>query len=161
MANDTELLSLNSELRLVDVRLSELTNRVDTGESGELWTSMKLTYAKLVAAFREKDADAISNNLRELNTLINHGEGDYKAWEQIADLVEQRRKLTESEQKRIISAGHMLRMDEAQRLMGALTASVRKHVNDTATLERINAEFIRLSERSDKSGTLAGQDDSE
>jgi hypothetical protein len=39
-AKDPELLSLRRELALVDARLDDLLQRVDTGESGALWAPL-------------------------------------------------------------------------------------------------------------------------
>jgi len=149
---DPELLVLRDELSLTDARIEDLILRVDTGEAGRLWRELKETYSKLTTSMRKQNADDTADALRELGIIINKGLADYAAWGDVFQLVEQRRKLVESEQRRVVAAKYILRMDEAMLLMGALAASVRKYVSDTTVLAKINQEFIRLSERTGESG---------
>jgi hypothetical protein len=44
-AKDPELLSLHSEIALLDARMAELLGRVDTGESGALWGTLQKEWA--------------------------------------------------------------------------------------------------------------------
>jgi len=59
-------------------------------------------------------------------------------------LIEQRRRLVESENKHQVLAGRMLAIDQALALAGALAATVRKHVQDPKTLESIQRDLERL-----------------
>lgn len=151
MTRDAELLAMRDDIALVDARIADLMARVDTGEAGKWWSEMRASYGALSDALRRKDNESIAIALRDLNVTINKGNSDYASWNEITGLLEQRRKLVESEQKRVLAAQHTLRLDEAARLMAALTSAVREHVTDPVTLGRIEQEFIRLSTLPDNS----------
>lgn len=146
--NDPELLSMRSELHLIDTRIAEILNRVDTGEAGKYWAKIKESYQDLSDALYRKDSEGVNINLRSMGMIISKGTADYAVWNEITELVEQRRKLVESEQRRVEKARLILRVDEAAKLMGALTSAVRKHVTDDRVLIAIQQEFVRLSSTS-------------
>jgi len=63
---------------------------------------------------------------------------------ELARLVEQRRRLIESEVKHQELAGQMLAIDQALALAGALASTVREHVQDPVALEAIQRDLERL-----------------
>lgn len=153
--NDPDLLVLRKEIALVDTRISDVLSRVDIGEAGTIWLDTKKAFDDLTESLQQKNARKTQDAIVTLSDLIKRGNTDYAAWNEVIGLVEQRRKLVESEQKRIVAGQHMLRMEEVQRLMGALTAAVREYVNDPVILGKINHEFIRLSEIGSNAGVSA------
>lgn len=155
-ADDPELLALRHDIALVDARLADVLARVDTVESGALWKRLQATHAALVLAQAKDNAQELTTGLSELGLLIGRGLGDWATWEEIGRLVEQRRRLVESETKRLVAGHQVLRLDEANLLILALAQAVRNHVADHGTLNAINAEFARLLGRQAPAGADAG-----
>lgn len=107
-AKDPELLSLRSEIALVDARIAELLGRVDTGESGALWGALQREWE----AFRQYRASGngprMHASLARVDALMAQGGHDHRAWGGISGAIEYRRKLVESEQKRLVALSQVM-----------------------------------------------------
>lgn len=148
--SDQDLLNLRSEISLTDAFVEDALKGLDTGESGRLWRDLKATWDELEDANRAKDSIAAKQALNEIGALIRRGLAAYAARAETMDLIERRRKLVESEQKRRIAMQDMIDSKQAMMLVVRLTDAVMRHVSDTATLAAISAEF----------GTIIARDDS-
>lgn len=142
--DDPELLNMRADIALIDSRLAELLKRADTGEAGTLWEQMSKTAVKLLAAFDAEDMSTLRAGLADLGKLAVDGVADYEVWSEIQSLVEQRRKVVEAEQKRLVTMQQMVTAEQAMSLVAGLLNAVKQHVSDRNTLTAIQAEFIRL-----------------
>lgn len=145
---DPDLLNLNEEIALLDSRLGELLRRVDSGESGQTWRDLKATFVAMEQAQRAKEFGEVARLLGELGALIRHGHSDYAAWADVRTLIDQRRKLVESEGKRRKDMQDMITSEKAMVLVSALTDSVRRHVNDRTVLAAISTDIRALLDHS-------------
>ena len=139
-ASDPELLALRSEIALVDARITDLLGRVDTAESGEKWRLLKGLREVIREAGKQKDQEAGNRAVAEILSIIDEQAGDFEAWAEIMDLIEGRRRLVESEQKRLVSMRQIVTAEEATMLVMTTASSVRDHVFkhcDTAIARKI------------------------
>lgn len=141
---DAELLSLRSEISMLDARIEDLLSRVDTGEAGEIWKMAKSAFSGLKVAVRQLDTVKIATALDEIETLINGGYNDFSCWREIGEAVELRRKLVESERKRLMEMNQIITAEQATILLTTILDVIRRKVNDRKILNDIQDEFIRL-----------------
>lgn len=141
---DPDLLNLNTEIAVIDARISDVLRRVDSGESGQTWRDLKATFTAMEQAQRAKEFGEVARLLSELGQLIRHGHNDYAAWADVRTLIDQRRKLVESEGKRRKDMQDMITSDKAMMLVSSLVATVRKHVHDRDTLAAISADLAGI-----------------
>jgi hypothetical protein len=137
---DPELLSLRSDIALTDARLSDVLERVDTGESGHAWNQAKDAYKLLMST---KPGDSGIGKIM-LGEIINKGLADYAAWHEVGDLLEQRRRLVESEQKRLVAAQQMVTTEQVMTFITAIVDSVRRNVSDQSILNAISLDISKL-----------------
>jgi len=149
--SDPDLVAVADELALTDARIGELLGRVDTGESGEIWKSIKATYAAGEKARRAHDATGDPDQRQTffeaweaVGILIGEGIADREAWSDVFSLVEQRRKLAETETKRREKLGQMITADRAMVLMSAVLGLIRENVSDRHALDSIQRGVERL-----------------
>jgi hypothetical protein len=64
---------------------------------------------------------------------------------ELAGLMDQRRKLVESERKRHLEAQEILTAEQARMLFAEIVMAVRRHVTDRQVLAAISADFARLA----------------
>lgn len=143
-ATDPALLSLREEITLVDSRLADVLTRVDTGESGALWTKARETYKLLQKAMQAGDAAETRNQLSDLDSLLGRGVADWSAWSEIHKLLNQRKALVESERKALLDAHNAMTIDQGMVMVEALIQTVRAHVKDPAALQGISADLSRI-----------------
>lgn len=142
---DSELLALREDIALIDARLVDLLQRVDTGESGSLWQHLQQISKKLLAAQANQDSVATTNSITELTELIQQGSSDYQIWREINKLLEQRRKQAESERKRLLDMQQYVSVEQAMILVSGLINSCKTHVKDPKSLAAISQDIARLT----------------
>ena len=142
---DPELLALRDEVALIDARLTDLLKRVETGESGAVWRQVRETFAEYRTAKATNKTAEADSALCELESLITRGVADELAWIDVRATLEQRRKLVESERKRLVEMQQMVSADQAMLMVRALTAAVREHVRDPAVLRAITDDLGRIA----------------
>jgi hypothetical protein len=144
-ADDPELLSLRSEVALVDARLTDLLSRVHTGESGQLWAELRRAYRAFAKARLAGDDEAAA--LATVERLIERAGQDDQAWAEIGARIEQRRKLAESESKRLVTLQQMMTAEQAMVLVRNMIDIITRHVSDRQVLTAIVVEMRALSEQ--------------
>lgn len=137
---DQDLLEMRSSIALTDARVEDLLSRVDTGEAGKLWASAITVYNAMMAAVAGEEERKFQEKIRELGQILNQGSSDFAAWGEVFGLIEQRRRLVESEQKRLIAANSMIPVDQAMVLVSALLDIIKRNVEDQKTLSIISRE---------------------
>jgi hypothetical protein len=142
--NDPHLLSLRNDIALMDTRLIDLLGRVDTGEAGRHWAKLNQAWTEFKRAKRRDDDDALAIALDNLEQLITTGHADYTAWAEIAQAVEQRRKLVESERRTLVDLQQMITAERATKLIAAFTGIVKEYVDDRRTFNAIAADIRKL-----------------
>lgn len=146
LANEAnpDRLALTAEIALLDARLGDLLARVDSGESGDAWRLIGDAFAALRGAMGGADPAETAAALKGLGEVIARGTGDYAAWGEVRGVVQDRRRLVEAEQKRLVAMNELVRVDSFMALVKALTESVRLHVHEPGTLAAIDGDFRRL-----------------
>lgn len=139
--SDEALLDLRDDIALISIRISELLQQVDIGEAGALWKQAHDLYAEMTTSTDKKKQIAAG---LELGRLIERGVASAVAWSEIASFVEARRKLVESESKRLKELGQMIPAEKLMVLLGAIENIVLSHVNDPETLRAIAEDFRNL-----------------
>ena len=143
--SDPELLAMRDEIAALDARLSELLERVDSGESGLLWIALRDAWTELQEARRAGDNLKLAAALTMVGDLIEQGFDDRAAWADVLALFQDRRRLVESERRRLVDLQQMITAEQAMVFLAAITDAVKKHVDDRDTLAAISADLIRLT----------------
>lgn len=140
---DKELLNLREEIGVIEARIGDLLTRVDTGESGSMWRAIKTNYSTLRKAASSGDQQAFADSLNELGRLITKGSGDYTAWDEVLRTISHRRKLVESERKRLTEMNQMITTEQAMAMLSFVVGVIKKHVVDKQTMIAISSEISR------------------
>lgn len=141
---DTELLALREEVSLIDSRLTDLLQRVDTHEAGHWWKELRRVYKEYREAERLDDTGTMNHCIEEWGSIVQFGLNDYAAWNEVYGVLEQRRKLVESERKRLIDMQQVITSERAMLLISALVSIIQTHVSDRHTLAAISADVGKL-----------------
>ncbi len=142
--SDPKLMELRRDIAMVDARIIDLLQRVDTGEANEVWHKAQAAMARFEREQAKGHVDGMQLALNRVWTLIRHGAEDYAAWREIGALIEQRRKLCDSEQRRLTLAHEMISADRAMVLVAVVVETVRRHVQDRTILGAIAADLQAL-----------------
>ena len=72
------------------------------------------------------------------------GIADYQAWAELLRAIETRRRLAETERRRLEAMEQMITSERAMLLVAALVDAVRRHVDDRDVLDAIGREVEQL-----------------
>lgn len=136
-AKDPELLNLRHDIGLIDARMSDVLSRVDTGEAGSMWRQAKDYFNAIQAAVAESDPIKMRISMNQLDETLGKGLGDWAAWNEVIGLVEQRRKLVDTERKRLVDMNQMITTEKAIMMITAITNIIREKVKDKETMNAI------------------------
>ena len=141
---DPDLLAMRDEIALLDARLGDVLGNMDTGESGSVWQRLKATNEELKVAVITGKTTKVTQHARELSAIVDAGATDLEAWGDVYGLLEQRRRLVESERKRLVDMQQMITTEKAMTLLGVILETIQTHVTDRAILTAISADFRKL-----------------
>jgi hypothetical protein len=139
---DPELLALREDIALLDIRLGELIGRVDAGESGATWQALGEKLAEFEKCQARGDVAGMGAALGGIRELVVRGVADHLAWQEIGEMLERRRKLTESERRRLVEMRQVITVERLMVLLNALVNVIRENVlrySDRQTATRILA----------------------
>ncbi len=139
--SDSEILNLTEEIALVDARIADVLKRVDAGESGQIWSELQEKRKKFLGAQRKQDQETMAEALTDILNLVARGHADWSAWLEVMNLIERRRRLVESEQRRRMSMHLLIKVEEAAQAMVILADAVRgavvEYVRDPEERQRV------------------------
>lgn len=139
---DPELISLRKEIATVDARIIDVLKRVDTGEAGVIWQAAQAAMVRFDRAWSDKDGEAMELALTEIRRVIIQGKSDWAAWKVVVgDLIEAKRKLVDSEQRRLTLASESLTADRAMMLLATVISILQKHITDRRVLGAIASDI--------------------
>ncbi len=143
--NDVELTRLDSEIALVDTKLQDVLERLHTeGEGPGAWEQVKDARQRLQRAIAQNDANATQAGLVMLSEAIASRRDECAAWGIILGLVEQRRKLVDTERRRLLDEDRVVTIDRLMILMAAVVDIVRRHVGSREARRAISDEIRGL-----------------
>lgn len=152
-AQDPNLLALREDIALLDSRIAEVVSRLTTGESGGAWKAVRAAYENMLLAKSTGDPQLFAASLNNLGDTIQSGYGDEESWIEISILLQQRRKLVESERKRLVDMQQMITAEQAMILVSTLVDILRRHVTERPVLAAISADITQLLARTDPGQT--------
>jgi hypothetical protein len=138
---DAQLLSLSDDLAVLEARLCELLGTLDTEESAAGWARALGLYETALKEGRGPKATAA---LRELGAVLKAGLGAAAKWAEVDEIMEQRRRLSEAEVKRLAAMGQFITATEGNLLIAALVRAVHENVDDADARRRIARDVARL-----------------
>lgn len=126
---DEEITRLDSEIALVDTKLKDTLGRLHTaGEGPAAWQRVQEAHRQLQRAVAAVDADAMRAGLVLLDGAVDSAREENASWGLILGLVEQRRKLADTERRRLMDEDRAVTIDKLMLLMAAIIDIVRRHV---------------------------------
>lgn len=142
--NDPDILVQRDSIALLEVRLMDVLQGIKEGVAAPNWVALR----KVVRTVKEELPERISRELmlavEDLNTLCEQGSYRQEQWTEVRGLVQDIRKISDTEQKRIVTAQHVMRADEVMALVDALGGLVRENVKDADALRRIETGIARF-----------------
>lgn len=127
--SDPKVLELVNEISLVDARISQRLDDIDKNEAASItWKELQVIWSRFTNAIREGDQEKQQEFLRQLNVVITDGAKHADLWYEVMNLVDSRRKLVDSESKRLQDARSNVTVEQALMLVSATVSALKEVV---------------------------------
>ena len=137
---DPELTRLRKDLAIVETRLVELIQSLNSEQSGTLWKRLRKKHRELRRS--KPNSAKAAKLLHEIDGVIERGSSDHFIWKEIGQQIELRRRLLDSETKRVLVAHQVMTAEEVRMLIDAVANLIREHVKDRQALQKISEGLV-------------------
>lgn len=145
LMSDPQLLEGRAEVSLMQLRLSQLSGRVQCNESGKAWHQLRALFTRFKQANEEENQEGMLAALNEMSLLVDGEVNDEAAWEELTEFIEKATRIAEREWKRVLSNRQVISIEQVHAIAAALIGAVNTHVKDTQTRLAIAEHFGRLN----------------
>lgn len=148
---DPDLVSMKQELAKLDLRITELEERAQKGESRGAWSHVKNFAREIQTCLVGDDpktweADKVKDLTARLEACANQGLDDFALWDEVKDLIERRRKISDTERKYEEFHKLLIPAAEIARMFDDLHAAIEAILPDRETQRALFHEVrVRLN----------------
>ncbi len=144
LVNDPQLLEGRAEVALMQLRLTQLSGRVQCNESGSAWRELQAIFASFRVANDAGDQTAMLADLNRMNELVNGEVNDEAAWAELCEFVDKATRVAEREWKRVLANRQVATVEQVQAIVKSLSGAVLLYVTDPTTRQKIAEHVNRL-----------------
>lgn len=126
MQADQDFLSLRDDINLIDARLAELLCRTGAGESRDTMEAIRNLVGEYNQAVIDKNGQTMANAILRIGRLAAAGIDASVAWEEIYRLLEQRRRLVESQRKMLVEMQQTMTAERALMLFSVMAEDFKQ-----------------------------------
>lgn len=142
--NDPDLLSVRSELALLQTRIADLASHLGDGAPDLLWPRVQAAWRAVGDARTKRDPAAFASACAQVDFLLAEGAGVAETWKAVTDAAVAFDRLATSERKRLNEMQAMVKAEDAALFASALLSTVTRHVTDPAVLRRIQDDMLSV-----------------
>jgi hypothetical protein len=150
---DENILELTAEIGLVDIRIGELLQSVNTGESTSIVADVREQWKMMMSSMAREDKISYEEAVSNLQHLIFDNQ-EWRVWDDLFRAMKMRQSLVAQEQKRRLDIHAVINTDAAVGFVTAILQIVIDEVKDEGILRRIKQ---RAQEELDRRPNLKGQ----
>ena len=117
---DPDLLSLRQDLGVLELRVTELLGRLDTGESSATWQQVQDLGTKVASALEDGNPTAAAQYLAQLQEVTGAAVAGSEAWQELRAVLRDRATLATLEQKRLLEVQGTVPVEAFLAMLGHL-----------------------------------------
>ncbi len=147
--NDLELLAMRDELAVLDALLGEgiakLSSAEAEGASLKQWTRVADLVLDLEAAVATKNWPRQGELLTKLKDAVQAGRTEAETRAEVRQLIQERTKVAEREQKRLVAMRAMLTAEQAHAVFEQILDTLNEVVTDAELRRELNVRLARIA----------------
>lgn len=139
-----ELIEMGDHIALLESRMQQLLAGTAEGSPQPKWSQIRDLFADLATAVLTGESDKVNPALEQMQALVDAGMKWDTTWNQIGDLMEQLRKMTDTEVKRKKELNQMIPVERVIIMMAAVATAVKRNVKDPDQVAAVYRELEML-----------------
>jgi len=128
--NEPSVLELIDEIGIIDSRIADRLTALEekTDVSSSTWRTVRTLWRTFMGHIRSGNQEGQQELLRQLNEVITSGSQQADVWDDLLNLVESRRKLVDSEGRRMEVKANIVTVEQAFYLVSATIDALKEVV---------------------------------
>lgn len=143
--SDPELLALRDEVALIELRIAEVSARLKSAGSSEVWSNLVQTVNRLESALSAGNADKIGELIRETISLVRSGNAIESNWADLFAAISRKGTISELQHAREQKLHQTMSVADVLALVQAVAQSVQLHCTDRNQRRAIQLELQRIT----------------
>lgn len=154
MQENGQLLSNRAAVDIIDVRIRQLAERIDENDTPERMKALYSMWGKYMQAVKGGDEINKIMLMGKISEEFDKVYHDYESWSQMLEVLEYRRKMTETEVKILKEIKAVITVEDMYDILAkVLAVLLRMFKGDPKKLKEVKYEFAKITgERIDVSG---------
>lgn len=144
MENDTQLLAMSDEIRLLDGMLADALERADAGNDMILWSKLQDQVLAFKVGLQTKDRRKQAEAFTRITDISQQGAAVATGFKQAREIIQERAKIVDREQKRLVAMQVMITSEEAVRMMMKMILIVKENVTDRESRNKIITKINQM-----------------
>lgn len=145
--SNPELLEMSDHIALLEAHLQDVLYTSSQGDPVPSWSEVTETFADVTTAVLEGNQERSNAAIEKMHNLLEAGEKWDRTWAQISGkdgILEQLRKLTDTEVKRKKELNQMVPIERVVILMAAVGEAVKRNVSNPDEIQAVYRELAML-----------------
>ena len=126
--NDPDLLAIDKDIALVDVRMNELASKLDASDMGALWVDVHAAWIAYEQARMLEDSASMAEQLAVMGPLIKRAANNRYLWGDLIQTAKDLAQLRLSEHKRLVDLRTMMSEGQMLQALGLIQRAVYEAV---------------------------------
>lgn len=143
-ANDPDILELLPEIALLDTRIGQLLEQLEQDDPIGRLNQAQEAFLSLREAMAAGNTQRVLSSLESMDGILNQKQEPDRTWSSVIRLIDQRRRLVESQVRKEAQADLNLSA-EAMILLAAVESAIYLHIQDRRIIQRIITELENIA----------------
>lgn len=144
--NDPQVLELTDEIALLDSRIADRLEALSqNGTTNATWKELQVLWGQFMYAIRVGDTETQMNLVRNIDTIVKQGSSQADIWYELTNLIDNRRKLVDSEGRRLEIKQNIVTVEQAFSLVHAIISAMKEVVYKHADPQTARSILIDAS----------------
>lgn len=135
--NNPQYLSMREDIALLEARLRVILEQADPESTERTLRTARDLFRKATIATNAKNMTKARECMAELELVLNAGVDQASLWQDAIDVIEQKRKLGESERKLLMDAQSVVTADQFASYNQQITDILMSEIHDRTVLRRV------------------------
>lgn len=142
--SNPDILDMREHIALLEARMQEILEESTSEGTAPKWSEVAEIFAEIETALLCAETDKVVAAMERMHKILDDGKRWDRTWVQVTDLMEQLRKMSDTDIKRQKDLNLMVPVERVVILMAAVATAVKRHVTNPGEIQAVYNELAML-----------------